>query len=76
MLQRLKAGEGQVLGELFDKYSTDLLQLAKDKKASSEIVANAFIALWSDKDNLKTETEIKDYLYLFVDKYSVMYEKV
>ena len=64
----IKKGDEAALSELFDSYYQKLYQssfkLLKTKDLADEVVQQAFIKLWENRDKIDTSRSIKGYLFI------------
>ena len=78
LIEALKLGDSKAYTILVDTYHHKLCiyaySLNNDQKAAEDIVQNVFIRTWKKRDQLKSDFEIKSFLYKsvyneFIDEY-------
>lgn len=75
--RRIYTGDTQAFKELYDRFSTPLLQLAlamvHNREMAEEIVADVFIQVWKKRKNLDQVQHLKWYLYAATRNISLNY---
>lgn len=75
--RRIYTGDTQAFKELYDSFSTPLLQLAlaivHNREMAEEIVADVFIQVWKKRKNLDQVQHLKWYLYAATRNISLNY---
>ncbi|MBU2905126.1 sigma-70 family RNA polymerase sigma factor [Arenibacter algicola] len=78
LIEALKSGDSKAYTFLVDTYHHKLCiyaySLSNDEKAAEDIVQNVFIRTWKKRNRLKTDFEIRSFLYKsvyneFIDEY-------
>jgi len=72
---RIQRNDNQALKELFDTYYSPLcsyaVQFTKSLPEAEDIVQDAFVKLWTKRDQLHINTSLKSYLYKTVYHYFI-----
>lgn len=67
LLKELKKGEHAAFEVLFERYSKPLYQFSlsylKSKEAAEDIVQEAFLKIWNNRKEIKTDTSFQAYLF-------------
>lgn len=70
LVQRLAAGDGKAFELLFKTYAQQLITFAHrfvaDLPVAENLVQDVFLKIWSNRANLKPDSNIKTYLYTAV----------
>ena len=79
LFERIKTGDKKALETLFERYYVPLCDFAyqflKSSDLSEEAVSDVFIKLWSNKLQIKLQSNLKAYLYRAVRNNSLNYLK-
>jgi RNA polymerase sigma-70 factor (family 1) len=67
LIRAMRAGERDAFEKIYDETAPGLLQhihlRIRDKAASEELVQDIFLSLWSRREDLDPQTNLKSYLY-------------
>jgi len=78
-IERLRNGESAIFENIFRYYFQPLLEFAyyyvNDEQDSENIVQDVFMHLWRHKENLKSDIDLKAYLYAAIKNKSLNYKR-